>query len=137
MAQIPVKENSRPGDEESFFSVSHWREGDALFLSLQGEVDMHTVGELHRAITEGLQDGVCTHVVADMSRVPFIDSTGYSAFVAATQTLRARGEGRVNLAGCQPVIVRVLGIVRLNRMFGIHDSLEQARKSLSRQTNPV
>lgn len=131
-----MNENNESGESETFLSVSSWREEKTLFLSLDGEVDMYTVAKLKEAITDGLKDGVCTTILADMSQTSFVDSTGYGAFIGAMQTLRLRDGGRVHLARCQPAVNRMLTVARLHHVFVIHDSLEQARESLSLKPNP-
>ena len=112
--------------------ISSWREGNALFLALRGDVDLRTVRDLRHAIADGLKDNACTELVADMSRVLFVDSSGYGAFLGAMQSLRLRGGGRVHLVCCQPAVARMLTIIRLHNVFAIHDSLEQAREALRR-----
>ncbi|MBC8142777.1 MAG: STAS domain-containing protein [Armatimonadetes bacterium] len=111
--------------------VSAWRENAYLFLQLRGELDMHTVGVLKQAINNGLTDLDCAAIVVDMSAVSFIDSTGYGTFISAMQTLRLRGGGGVHLAACQPSVARMLAVIRLNRVFTMHKSVEDARESLS------
>ncbi len=113
-------------------TVSSWREGSILYLALRGEVDLNTVGQLQQAITDGLQDGICTEIVADMSQTPFVDSSGYGAFLGAMQALRLRNGGRVHLAACQPGVSRMLTVARLHYVFVMHDTLEQARAALVR-----
>jgi anti-sigma B factor antagonist len=131
MTETLTHENNKLPGEGLPLSVSSWREGNALFLALRGEVDMYTVGELQDAIRDGLKDGICTEVVADMSNAPFVDSIGYGAFLSAMQTLRLRNGGRVHLACCQPAVARMITVARLQKVFAIHDSLEQARAAVS------
>ncbi len=116
---------------EPLLSVIALREGTVLFLTMRGEVDMHTIGVLEDAITVGLAGGVCTDLVADMSETPFVDSTGYGVFLGAMQTLRMRGSGRVYLAACQPAVARMIQVARLNRVFAVCDSVAAAREALA------
>lgn len=111
--------------------VSSWRENSLLFLQLRGEIDMHTVGVLKQAINAGLSDKDCCAIVVDMSSVSFIDSTGYGMFISAMQTLRLRGGGGVHLAACQPSVARMISVIRLNRVFTMHKSVEDAREALT------
>ena len=115
--------------------VSSWRENATVFLQLRGELDMHTVGMLKQAINDGLSDNNCRAIVADMSAVTFIDSTGYGIFIAAMQTLRLRSGGGVHLASCQPSVARMLSVIRLNRVFSLHKTMEDAREALSKLPN--
>lgn len=62
MIQTLINAHTTPTNEEPNLTVASWREGNALFLELRGEVDMHTVSHLQEAITEGLKDTACTEV---------------------------------------------------------------------------
>lgn len=133
----PLTEKGNSSGEDSIpLSVSFWREGTTLYLSLFGEVDMHTIAVLRDAVTDGLQDNSCVNIVADMSRVPFVDSTGYGVFLDAMQTLRMRG-GRVYLGCCLPSVKRMIAVARLNRVFAIYDSVEEVRELLSHPSGSV
>ncbi|MBR9650214.1 STAS domain-containing protein [Thalassovita aquimarina] len=71
-----------------------------------------------------LTDGDTTHVILDLSRVNFIDSSGLGAIVAAMKQL---GRGRVmHLAGLQPNVDKVFRLTRMDTIFRIHDSVDQA-----------
>ena len=102
-----------------------------MFLSLRGELDMHAAPTLRKAISEGLSDPTADTVAADMSAVTFVDSTGYGVFISAMQSLRFRGAGRVHLAACQAPVLRMLGVTRLDRVFMMHNSLDDLRESLN------
>lgn len=115
---------------KSVLHISTQNEGAVLFLTLQGELDLHTVDELRRVIGEGIANPHCTDIVADMQGVSFVDSSGYGTFLNAMQSLRPRS-GRVHLAGCVPAVVRMLAIVRLNRVFQIHDTMDEARAAVA------
>ena len=123
--------NSQIDSQAPSLSISSWHEGRILFLVLRGELDMHTVSPLQNAITEGLADATCTEIIVDMSAVPFVDSTGYGAFLSAMQALRLRGGGRVHLAACQVPVTRMLNVVRLSRVFAIYETLDAARQALA------
>lgn len=110
--------------------VSSWHEQNVLFLEMRGELDMHTVPALKQAIVEGLAHDACDTIVADMSAVTFVDSNGYGVFISAMQTLRFRGKGSVHLAACQPPVARMLAVIRLDRVFTMHPTLDAVRESL-------
>lgn len=62
------------------------------------------------------------HVVLDLSKVGFVDSSGLGAIVAAMKQL---GPGRrLDLAGLTPDVAKVFRLTRMDRVFVIHDSAE-------------
>ena len=122
---------SKAGGQTPSFFVSSWRENNVLFLEMRGELDLHTVAVLKQAICDGLAHNTCDTIVADMSAVSFVDSTGYGVFISAMQTLRFRGNGTVHLVACQPPVTRMLAVIRLDRVFTMHQSLDAVRESLA------
>lgn len=63
-------------------------------------------------------------VVLDLSRVEFIDSSGLGAIVASMKQL---GDGRtLDLAGLQPVVEKVFRLTRMDTVFNLFGSLDDA-----------
>ncbi len=63
-------------------------------------------------------------VVLDLSGVEFIDSSGLGAIVASMKQL---GEGRrLDLAGLQPVVEKVFRLTRMDTVFRLFVSLDDA-----------
>ena len=69
--------------EQPPFSIDVARQGDRTLLSLSGELDLATVGELEEAISGRLQAG--EEVVVDLRPLEFMDSSGVRALVAGHQ----------------------------------------------------
>ena len=65
------------------------------------------------------------HVVLDLSRVDFVDSSGLGAIVAAMKLLGSTR--RLDLAGLTPTVERVFRLTRMDSVFTIHDSVAQAQ----------
>ncbi|WP_420396244.1 STAS domain-containing protein [Nioella sp.] len=63
-------------------------------------------------------------VVLDLQNVTFLDSSGLGAVVAARKLL---GEGRqLDLSGLTPAVDKVMRLTRMNQVFPIHGSVEEA-----------
>lgn len=62
--------------------------------------------------------------VLDLGQVDFIDSSGLGAVVAAMKQLRA-GQ-TLELAALQPIVEKVFRLTRMNTIFTIHDTVDQA-----------
>lgn len=71
-----------------------------------------------------LTDGRANEVLLDLSSVDFIDSSGLGAIVAAMKQL---GKDRhLHLSGLMPNVDKVFRLTRMDTVFTIHASLEEA-----------
>jgi anti-sigma B factor antagonist len=70
------------------------------------------------------------HIILDMAEVSLIDSTGLGALVSAVRLLKPGRE----FAICTPQhpFVQVLEMTRLNRIFKVHDTRQEAEQSFKR-----
>jgi len=93
-------------------------------LTLDGEVDHHSVGVLSRALPPA-DAGTAPRVVVDLTRVGFMDSSGVNALIAAHQaTLVARGWLR--LVGVRGAVLRTVQLVGLDLIVTCHPNLDDA-----------
>jgi len=77
-----------------------------------------------RAITEDSTDTV----LLDLNHVHFIDSSGLGAIVAAMKTL---GPARkLVLAGLTPTVEKVFRLTRMDSVFGVFTTVEDALETL-------
>lgn len=77
-----------------------------------------------RTETEGGPD----RVILNLSEVSFIDSSGLGAIVAAMKQL---GSGRrLDLAGLTPMVDKVFRLTRMDTVFALFPSLEDAMAEL-------
>jgi anti-sigma B factor antagonist len=111
-ADRPVKT-----EEGLLFHVDSARAADHVTLRLVGELDVDTVHQLHAAFEQAEEAGVTT-VVADVSALAFIDSTGLHELVVARKRRQARG-GEIILQSPTDNILRVLRVVGLDQVFAI------------------
>jgi anti-sigma B factor antagonist len=73
---------------EQPFAIEVARQGDRTLLSLSGELDIATVGELENALNGCLDAG--EDVVVDLRGLAFMDSSGVRALVEAHNSMRER-----------------------------------------------
>lgn len=64
------------------------------------------------------------HVVLDLSRVRFVDSSGLGAIVAAMKQMGS--DRRLDLAGLTPDVDKVFRLTRMDTVFTIHDDIAAA-----------
>jgi stage II sporulation protein AA (anti-sigma F factor antagonist) len=93
-------------------------------VALRGEIDHDAREQLSQAL--GAQDETApARIVADLSGVTFLDSSGINVFVAAYQQVSGAG-GWVRIAGAQASILRVLQLVGVDTLISCHPTTEQA-----------
>jgi anti-sigma B factor antagonist len=97
-------------------------------LDVVGEIDVYTAPRFKEAVNEILS-GEQKHLVINMAGVTYMDSSGFGILLSATKRLRPEG-GTVNLVKCSAAIDRILRITRLDSIFAVYDSVEDAIKAL-------
>jgi anti-sigma B factor antagonist len=95
----------------------------ATIVALSGDVDLQT----SPAVRQGLLECMEKHdqVIVDMSQVNYIDSSGVASLVEAFQVSRKKGSSFA-LAHVSTAAMRVLNLARLDKVFTIFDSIEDA-----------
>ena len=64
-------------------------------------------------------------LVVNMERVEFLDSTGLGVLVGGLKRVRAH-DGSLDLVCTQERILKIFRITGLTKVFGIHDSVDEA-----------
>jgi anti-anti-sigma factor len=83
---------------------------------VSGELDTRTASSLARALSADPDDDGTWHL--DVAGVTFIDSSGLGALVALAREAAERG-GSLRLDHPSTSVTRLLGITKMNEMFGI------------------
>jgi anti-sigma B factor antagonist len=94
-------------------------------LSIEGELDMHTVGELERALIPPLREGTDALIV-DLEGCGFLDSSGLSAFVRADKEAKAKGIELLLVVSPASTIRRVFALTNLDDVFQIEPERDRA-----------
>ena len=71
-------------------------------------------------------DGGASGLVVDLSDATFVDSMTLGVLLGAVKRLRPRG-GKVAVVCLSPHIRRIFEITLLDRVFALHESLDDAR----------
>jgi anti-sigma B factor antagonist len=71
-----------------------------------------------------LLDSSTDPVVLDLSKVDFLDSSGLGAVVAVRKLLG--DDRRLDLSGLRPAVDKVMNLTRMNTVFAIHASVDDA-----------
>ncbi|MET7686864.1 STAS domain-containing protein [Streptomyces sp. NPDC005483] len=96
-------------------------------VTLRGDIDHDVKEALAGALLpeEGAEDGQAPRVVADLSGVTFLDSTGINVFVHVHHRVSA-ARGWFRLAAAREPVLRVVQLVGLDAVIACHPTLEQA-----------
>jgi anti-sigma B factor antagonist len=78
-------------EEGRAFEITDAREGDRAVVTVSGEIDIATAGQVREALLRAGETGA-PEVVVDLSDVSFMDSTGLNALVVAHKAIG--GDGR-------------------------------------------
>ncbi len=97
--------------------IANTPDGPCL-LSVSGEVDVATCGELREAGEKTIQEEGCPGIRVDLRQVTFIDSSGIGALIAIRNTADSAGVP-VIFANPSPKVSSVLELTRLTDVFTI------------------
>ena len=103
--------------------------GDCSVVDLSGEIDVYTSPKVKDAVGELIDRGVY-HLIINLEKVRYIDSTGLGVLIGGLKRVREHG-GSVNLVCSNPQIRRIFDITGLVKIFGIFDDEEAAMKALA------
>jgi anti-sigma B factor antagonist len=93
-------------------------------FSPEGAIDLHVSPEM-RASLRAIIDEKPKRLVVDLSRVPYVDSSGLAVLIGAMQSLEHEG-GTFLLAGAQETVQVILESARLDKYFRLFPNVEAA-----------
>jgi anti-sigma B factor antagonist len=110
--------------------------GDAVIAMLLEEqlIDEILVQKVASQIHELLQDGGPQHLILDLSRVWIVCSSMLSKLITLNKKVQSAG-GTLRLCGVSPRLYEVFAITKLNKLFAIYDSRQQALESVCTSAN--
>ena len=108
---------------ESVITKVRWEETVAV-VTVAGDVDLHRSLALQKELLAVL-DQKPSRMVVDLSAVPYMDSSGVASLVKLLSRVRALG-AKMALAAPTPKVRSIFEITRLNSVFEIHESVEEA-----------
>jgi anti-sigma B factor antagonist len=96
---------------------------DTSVLTVEGDLDLASAPSLKWALAD-LQPAGRRHVVVDLSKVTFIDSTALGVLVGAQRAMD--GSVRLAIACAEENVLRIFELTGLDGMFEIVPTLEDA-----------
>jgi len=104
-------------------------QGNVLVIECNVEsIDAANVRQF-RSMMQSVLEGH-KNAVLDMSRVAFVDSSGLGALIACLRELSVR-KGDFRLAGMNRAVRALFELMRMHKVFGIHDTVEGAIASFA------
>lgn len=101
-------------------------QGPFTIIALSGDVDLYYSPQARKQILKHLKDK--RHVLVDLSRVDYIDSSGVASLVEGYQLAREK-RLEFGLVGVSEAAMRVLQLARLDQVFPIFESVDQRLKA--------
>jgi anti-sigma B factor antagonist len=95
-------------------------------ITVEGEIDVYTAPKLREKLIDLVNKGKF-HLLVDMEKVEFLDSTGLGVLVGGLKRVRAH-DGSLELVCTQERILKIFRITGLTKVFGIHDSIAEAEE---------
>lgn len=98
--------------------------GSVILYARENRIDAHNSGELKDQILQLGENGK-VHVVVDLAEVHFIDSSGLGALLSGHKRAML-WDGSFKITGPQPQVQSMFELTRLNRVFDIYPSVQEA-----------
>jgi anti-sigma B factor antagonist len=107
------------------FSIEDRAVGDDTHLvAVTGEIDLFTAPDFKRHVAAPIDAGV-THVVVDLTKTTFIDSSSLGVLIGAHRRLKLRGGSLVIVCDTE-AITRTFRITGLDGVFTLVKSVDDA-----------
>ena len=107
--------------------LGHSNKDGIEVVDVEGEIDVYTAPRLRELLIELVNTGFY-QLVVNMEKVEFLDSTGLGVLVGGLKRVRAH-DGSLDLVCTQERILKIFRITGLTKVFGIHDSVDEAIKA--------
>jgi anti-sigma B factor antagonist len=104
--------------------LGHYNKDGIEIVDVEGEIDVYTAPRLRELLID-LVNKKNYQLVVNMEKVEFLDSTGLGVLVGGLKRVRAH-DGSLDLVCTQERILKIFRITGLTKVFGIHDSVDQA-----------
>jgi anti-sigma B factor antagonist len=108
-------------------SLETRQENDRTVIEVGGEIDVYTAPKLRERIIELVDEGQY-HLVVDLEKVEFLDSTGLGVLVGGLKRVRGH-DGSLQLVCTQERLLKIFRITGLAKVFPIYDSVESAGRA--------
>jgi stage II sporulation protein AA (anti-sigma F factor antagonist) len=98
---------------------------DILIAVAYGEIDHHTASKLRDVIDEAMTAFHCRHLILDMKRVSFMDSSGIGVVLGRYKKIKRKG-GKLYVTGCSDYIEKILNMAGVFTVTEKKDTVDDA-----------
>ena len=105
-------------------SVTSREQGGRTVVEVGGEIDVYTAPVLRERLNDLVGEGK-HHLVVDMEKVEFLDSTGLGVLVGGLKKVRSH-DGWLRLVCTQERILKIFRITGLTKVFAIYGDVATA-----------
>ena len=103
-------------------------EGDYSIVSVKGEIDLYSSTMLREYMLTTMKQRSSHGLIVELAEVSYIDSSGIATMVEGLQ-LANKSAIKFKVAGLSPRVLEVFELMRLEQVFDIYDSVEEALNS--------
>ena len=104
--------------------LGHYARDGIEVIDVQGEIDMYTAPRLRELLIDLVSKG-SYHLVVNLDKVGFLDSTGLGVLVGGLKRVRAH-DGSLELVCTQQPILKIFRITGLTEVFDVYETVDQA-----------
>ncbi len=97
---------------------------DVVIFRIKGDIDAYSSPSLKDKIVKEIEGGT-KKLVLNLTNVDYIDSAGLGVLVALLKRIK-KEQGVLRIAGLKPNILKIFQLTRLNQIFDIFNTEEQA-----------
>ncbi len=104
--------------------LGHYNKDGIEVIDVGGEIDISTAPRLRELLIDLISKDNY-QLIVNLERVEFLDSTGLGVLVGGLKRVRAH-DGSLDLVCTQERILKIFRITGLTKVFGIHETVDQA-----------
>jgi len=106
------------------------REGDALIVVVEGELDLFTAGTFREKVENELSSHrKLRNLIISMNGVNFVDSSGLGVILGRYKRISQHG-GKMAIVGVKPRVRKIFHLSGLEKIIPMYDSTEQALEAI-------
>ena len=105
--------------------VEYEKRDENLIVKVNGDIDAYHSGDFKKSVKEKIKEESFKVMIIDLENVPYIDSAGLGTLVSILRDTRTEGK-ELRLSGLRQNIKRIFEMTRLDKVFQIYETLEEA-----------
>jgi anti-sigma B factor antagonist len=113
---------------QASLKITDSKQGAALVIDLDGDVDAHTAPSLKDAIDKAVASGK-VKIVFNFSKLNYISSAGIGVLNAALNTVKGKG-GKMSIFGANKTVWDTLDVMYFTKKVSVHKQLEDSLKEV-------